>query len=93
MPLTPLHPAVIDIDEANHSASATERIHAQGLVGINAFEFCVRQEVKRIVVGQFLHVRFFVHIKHHKSNELRFNTAASPIYSPARNASVRNRAQ
>ena len=87
----PLRPAVFKINKANHSASATERINAQGRVGINVFELCIRQKGERRVVGHFLHVRFFVHVRHH-NDELRFKSAVQPIYSAALNASVRNRA-
>jgi hypothetical protein len=66
VPVAPLHPAVVNFDEANHSASATERIHTEGLVGVDAFQLCVRQKVERRTVGQFLNVRFFVQVSHPK---------------------------
>ena len=80
MTLAPFHLEVLDIDEANRGASATERVHAECLVRINAFEFCVRQEVKCRAIRQVLKVRIFVHASHHKYR-LRLKTPLHLHYS------------
>lgn len=65
MLLAPLHPAVINTNKASRSAPTTERINGDVVVRINAFELFFRQHVACRVVGQFLHVGFFVHVTHH----------------------------